>query len=1053
MSRYDVEKFHPPPDPELICCICQCVLDNAKESPCRHVFCKVCIEQWLEDHNSCPTCRTWLSKHDLQNVLPLVQNMINKLAMYCDFRNNGCDEKIILEMYDAHIQKCDFKLLQCPYPGCNSTVLHKDLSKHMNELCTFREVTCNRGCYLKIPINEVPVHDCLSSLKKKSEKQQKLIEEYLKKIKEFITLNDTLKRKVENLLRNFDDTSPHSVEGVSNLFSSSYEDEEDNTSINVLRRTADNSVTKLLVMCNYLEFYTDAIDQITDEINQLQGETSPVINSGSTSTTIAAATAEPTQNSEDTTESRQNVAATSVEPDLRGNNSSESRRFSSTRFSQSSETYLSNGNPDQDPSANAESVLSNSVQIYSGETGSATTGPEDYTATDRELEVSYVADSEEGNNSSAGFNYNNASDDDDLFDWYVDEEEVTSDVSSSMHSSLVTNVPLESTANDATSQPENFFDPEYWIDTYYPQSSDRGNEVRTPENGVEFDNVSVNATDGDSYTHHSEENYLSSNYLSSPSVTSVQFSPLVSSSPQHESDSDMYVLFSDYSDDDEVNHDIELVSENEVRFAVPLESHCDNPHSDDSRTMSDDEDEGDDDDDDEDDDDDDDDRNNSVYQLTFLENQNSIREENDEETSSPANVCLFDQPEDSSTVRVSTTNNSNLDINEVSITHVYSSDNKLSAPNERPVNRVSSQVSLYQQRHRYYDFNSEPLAVPSQHHVLRLLQSNKDSMRFSQHVVSGNTESTRQTPGVSIKIEPTLDFIRVSSSDSGNIQKSTLTTRTVCVPLHDMNTCNSDDVKVISERVVQADTTLQYPSSQNTSRYNQRRKRQNSSPSANSFPSKVRRGRDHSNFYPQSTFTTTIRNRVKSLKNEQNTSNQHLKHHFPNRQHASQTTTSTAASSANISAPSNTAVMSSCRPSSRYTTLHSSWRGTEPCNNNRTRCNTKKTAAACERQMTTQTNVQINQLEDRSLPNVNSTDGTVLFGLPLPDQLHSHRSEHTLDQTDSDNASYEPSESCSDSEVPESDSSYEVLIPKTISQLLDEYNSDETDESWSVGMD
>ena len=175
MSRYDVEKFHPPPDPELICCICQCVLDNAKESPCRHVFCKVCIEQWLNDHNSCPTCRTWLSKRDLQNVLPLVQNMINKLVMYCDYRCNGCEQKLVLEIYDAHIQKCDFKLLQCPNVGCNVSLLRKDLSQHVNHICEFRQVICNKGCHLKIPINDLNFHNCMIALKQKSESEYIII--------------------------------------------------------------------------------------------------------------------------------------------------------------------------------------------------------------------------------------------------------------------------------------------------------------------------------------------------------------------------------------------------------------------------------------------------------------------------------------------------------------------------------------------------------------------------------------------------------------------------------------------------------------------------------------------------------------------------------------------------------------------------------------------------------------------------------------------------------------------------------------------------------------
>ena len=80
MSRYDVEKFDPAPDPDLVCCICQCVLDKAVECPCRHVFCQLCIERWLTNRHTCPTCRKRTTKQDLQPVLPLLQNVLNR---YC----------------------------------------------------------------------------------------------------------------------------------------------------------------------------------------------------------------------------------------------------------------------------------------------------------------------------------------------------------------------------------------------------------------------------------------------------------------------------------------------------------------------------------------------------------------------------------------------------------------------------------------------------------------------------------------------------------------------------------------------------------------------------------------------------------------------------------------------------------------------------------------------------------------------------------------------------------------------------------------------------------
>lgn len=169
MSRFDVEKFESPPDPDLICCICQCVLEGPVESPCRHVFCKVCIETWLHRNRNCPTCRHRLKKRHLKPILPIVQNMLNRLLMYCDFRINGCDERLPLEVYDKHIKECDFKMVGCRYEKCFVSVLQKFLKKHEEEECEHREKLCTKVCGLMIPVRIYDGHDCVEELRKYSQ--------------------------------------------------------------------------------------------------------------------------------------------------------------------------------------------------------------------------------------------------------------------------------------------------------------------------------------------------------------------------------------------------------------------------------------------------------------------------------------------------------------------------------------------------------------------------------------------------------------------------------------------------------------------------------------------------------------------------------------------------------------------------------------------------------------------------------------------------------------------------------------------------------------------
>lgn len=165
MSRYDIDKFESPPDPDLVCCICQCVLDNPVESPCRHVFCKICIETWLNNSSSCPACRRSTRKNSLRPVLPLVQNMLNRLLMFCDFKDNGCEQKIMLEHYINHIKTCGYEMVVCRYPKCSKCMLRLHIENHEENECSEREKLCEKQCGLMIPLSTFDTHDCIEELR------------------------------------------------------------------------------------------------------------------------------------------------------------------------------------------------------------------------------------------------------------------------------------------------------------------------------------------------------------------------------------------------------------------------------------------------------------------------------------------------------------------------------------------------------------------------------------------------------------------------------------------------------------------------------------------------------------------------------------------------------------------------------------------------------------------------------------------------------------------------------------------------------------------------
>ncbi|XP_052782148.1 dentin sialophosphoprotein-like isoform X2 [Mya arenaria] len=223
MSRYDIEKFDPPPDPDLVCCICQCVLDRAVECPCRHVFCQVCIERWLTNRHTCPTCRTRTKKQDLKPVLPLVQNMLNRMLMICDNRMNGCVEKIMLEHFDRHVSNCGFEMRTCRFTKCGRQLQRREIEAHETSSCDHREMLCTGECGLMVALSDQPSHNCVRALKENIDEKNHMIEILKAKLQELNNLSQSLKDQLEQLRQQLNERPPN----LPSLFDSSSDSSDD----------------------------------------------------------------------------------------------------------------------------------------------------------------------------------------------------------------------------------------------------------------------------------------------------------------------------------------------------------------------------------------------------------------------------------------------------------------------------------------------------------------------------------------------------------------------------------------------------------------------------------------------------------------------------------------------------------------------------------------------------------------------------------------------------------------------------------------------------------
>ena len=157
-------------DPELICCICANVFEDPTESPCQHVFCRECISRWLQDKNTCPTCRSPLRLGDLRPPLPLLKNILAKLRTRCNYLEQGCTTIVNYEQLGNHIRRCPYgpNGMSCQNEGCQDTFPKNEKERHEAE-CPYRKVVCtqfsNHGCGMEYKLNEAANHNCVDSLK------------------------------------------------------------------------------------------------------------------------------------------------------------------------------------------------------------------------------------------------------------------------------------------------------------------------------------------------------------------------------------------------------------------------------------------------------------------------------------------------------------------------------------------------------------------------------------------------------------------------------------------------------------------------------------------------------------------------------------------------------------------------------------------------------------------------------------------------------------------------------------------------------------------------
>ncbi|CAG2175350.1 unnamed protein product, partial [Oppiella nova] len=98
MSGYDSERFV-----------------RLAESEVQELSCGVfCVDQsWLNTSHTCPFDRKVLTTSGLSDPPRIATNMLSKLEITCDFKDNGCPVVVSLGQLSEHSLKCDYNLVKC----------------------------------------------------------------------------------------------------------------------------------------------------------------------------------------------------------------------------------------------------------------------------------------------------------------------------------------------------------------------------------------------------------------------------------------------------------------------------------------------------------------------------------------------------------------------------------------------------------------------------------------------------------------------------------------------------------------------------------------------------------------------------------------------------------------------------------------------------------------------------------------------------------------------------------------------------------------------------
>ena len=79
-------------------------------SDCHDVFCRSCLQLWLECNGVCPTCHKCVESEE--DIMPLRHHMLavfDLLTICCTYTENGCTQKLKINQIHDDEKTCKFR--------------------------------------------------------------------------------------------------------------------------------------------------------------------------------------------------------------------------------------------------------------------------------------------------------------------------------------------------------------------------------------------------------------------------------------------------------------------------------------------------------------------------------------------------------------------------------------------------------------------------------------------------------------------------------------------------------------------------------------------------------------------------------------------------------------------------------------------------------------------------------------------------------------------------------------------------------------------------------